>query len=73
MLGETITINDVSFTVVGRVESISHGNNDSDNQKVYIPLTIMQELFAMKGDNVARDALTSIQYQPPPRATRWPP
>ena len=64
MLGETITINDISFTVVGRVESISRGNNDSDNQKVYIPLTIMQELFAMKGDNVARDALTSVQYQP---------
>jgi putative ABC transport system permease protein len=64
MLGETITINDVSFSVVGRVASINRGNNDSDNQKVYIPLTIMQELFAMKGDNVARDALSSIQYQP---------
>jgi putative ABC transport system permease protein len=64
MLGETITINDVRFTVVGRVKTISRGNNDSDNQKVYIPLTIMQELFAMKGDNVARDALSSIQYQP---------
>jgi putative ABC transport system permease protein len=24
----------------------------------------MQELFAMKGDNVAKDALSSIQYQP---------
>jgi putative ABC transport system permease protein len=64
MLGETITINDVAFAVVGRVASISRGNNDSDNQKVYIPLTIMQELFAMKGENVARDALSSIQYQP---------
>jgi len=64
MLGETITINDTRFTVVGRVESISRGNNDGDNQKVYIPLSIMQELFAMKGDNVAREALTSIQYQP---------
>ncbi|MGA2217436.1 MAG: ABC transporter permease [Terracidiphilus sp.] len=64
MLGETITINDVSFTVVGRVDTISRGNNDSDNQKVYIPLTIMLELFAMKGDNVATNALSSIQYQP---------
>jgi putative ABC transport system permease protein len=64
MLGETITINDTAFTVVGQVDSISRGNNDSDNQKVYIPLSIMQELYAMKGDNVARDALTSIQYQP---------
>jgi putative ABC transport system permease protein len=64
MLGENITINDISFTVVGRVGSISRGNNDGDNQKVYIPVSTMQELFAMKGDNVARDALSSIQYQP---------
>ncbi len=64
MLGETITIDDARFTVVGRVQPIDRGNNDSDNQKVYIPLSIMQELFAMKGDNVARDALSSIQYQP---------
>jgi putative ABC transport system permease protein len=63
-IGESITINDVAFTIVGRVESISRGNNDSDNQKVYIPLTIMQQQFAMKGDNVAQDALSSIQYQP---------
>jgi putative ABC transport system permease protein len=67
MLGETITINDVRFTVVGRVDTISRGNNDGDNQKVYIPLTIMQELFAMKGDNVAQNALSSIQYQPATR------
>ena len=64
MLGETVTINDVAFTVVGRVDTISRGNNDGDNQKVYIPLTTMQELFAMKGDNVPHDALSSIQYQP---------
>ncbi len=64
MLGETITIDDVGFTVVGRVASINRGNNDGDNQKVYIPLSIMQEQFAMKGDNIAQDALSSIQYQP---------
>ncbi len=63
-IGETIIINDVSFIVIGRVGSISHGNNDSDNQKLYIPLSIMQELFAYKGDNVARDALTGIIYHP---------
>jgi len=63
-IGESIIINDVSFSVVGRVDSISHGNNDSDNQKLYIPISIMQELFAYKGDNVARDALTGIGYHP---------
>jgi putative ABC transport system permease protein len=64
MIGESITINDIQFTVIGRVESISRGNNDSDNQKVYLPLTTMQELFAMKGENIARDAVTTLQYQP---------
>jgi putative ABC transport system permease protein len=64
MIGETITINDIAFTVVGRAAPVSHGNNDSENQKIYMPQTTMMELFAMKGDNVARDALSSIQYQP---------
>jgi len=64
MLGETITINDVAFTVIGRLGSISHGNNDSDNQKIYIPRSVMLERFAMKGDNVEQNALSSIQYQP---------
>jgi putative ABC transport system permease protein len=64
MLGESIIINDIRFTVVGRAAPISHGNNDSENQKLYVPLTTMQELFAMKGNNIPRDALQSLQYQP---------
>jgi putative ABC transport system permease protein len=63
-IGENILINDVTFNVVGRVDPISHGNNDSDNQKLYIPVSIMQELFAYSGNNVARDALTGIIYHP---------
>jgi putative ABC transport system permease protein len=64
MLGETININNVAFTIVGQVASISRGNNDGDNQKLYIPRSLMLELFAMKGENIAQDALSSIQYQP---------
>ncbi len=64
MLGEVITINGTGFTVVGSVEKISRGDNDFDDQKVYVPVTTMQELFPLKGDNIPLDALTSIQYQP---------
>ncbi len=64
-VGETMTINGTEFAVIGTVEKISRGgNNDYDDQKVYIPVTTMQELFMLKGSNIARDALTSIQYQP---------
>ena len=64
MVGEAITINGTEFQVVGAVEKISRGNQDYDDQKVYIPVTTMQELYPLKGDNIAKDALTSIQYQP---------
>jgi putative ABC transport system permease protein len=63
-LGETITINGTAFTVVGQVGKISRGNNDFDDQKVYIPITTALELYAMKGENIPHDALSSIQYQP---------
>jgi putative ABC transport system permease protein len=64
IVGERITINGTEFTVVGLVGKISRGDNDSSDQRLYIPVSTMQELFALKGDNVARDALTSIQFQP---------
>lgn len=64
MIGETITINGADFTVIGSVSKIARGNNDYDDQKIYIPVSTMQEWFALKGENIPRDALTSIQYQP---------
>jgi putative ABC transport system permease protein len=63
-MGEVITINGTEFRIVGAVEKISRGDNDNNDQKVYVPITTMQELFALKGENVPADALTSIQYQP---------
>jgi len=63
-LGSFITINGYRFQVIGVAEKIGRGNNDGDNQKIYIPLTTMLELFAMTGDNIPRDSVSSIQYQP---------
>ena len=63
-LGETVTINGTAFTVIGSVATIARGGEDFDDQKIYIPVTTAQELFAMKGDNIPRDAVTTIQYQP---------
>ena len=63
-LGAYITLNGYRFQVIGVAEKIGRGNNDGDNQKIYIPLSTMIELFAIKGDNIPRDAISSIQYQP---------
>ena len=63
-MGEIVTLNGTRFTVVGVAAKFGHGNNDSENQKVYIPLTVMLEMFPIKGENIPADSVTSIQYQP---------
>jgi putative ABC transport system permease protein len=63
-LGAFITVNGARFQVIGVADKIGRGNNDGDNQRLYIPLSTMLELFPMIGENVPPDAVTSIQYQP---------
>ena len=63
-VGAFITINGARFQVIGAAGNISRGNSESDNQRVYIPLTTMLELFPVLGDNVPQDALTGLSYQP---------
>lgn len=63
-VGAFITLNGYRFQVIGVAPKIGRGNNDSDNQRVYIPLSTMLELFPILGENIPSDAVTSIQYQP---------
>lgn len=63
-LGAFITINGARFQVIGVADKIGRGNNNGDNQRLYIPLTTMMELFPITGENVPDDSVSSIQYQP---------
>jgi putative ABC transport system permease protein len=64
LLGETVTINGTAFTIVGAADKVSRGDYDGPDQRIYIPVSTMLELFPVKGDNIAPNALTSIQFQP---------
>ena len=64
LLGETVAINGTAFTIVGVADKISRGDQDGPDQRLYIPVTAMLQLFPMKGENIAQNALTSIQFQP---------
>ncbi len=63
-VGAFVTLNGYRFEVVGVAAKIGRGNNSNENQRVYLPLTTMLELFPIKGENVPLDAISSIQYQP---------
>lgn len=63
-VGAYITINGYRFQVIGVAKKIGRGNDDGDNQKIYIPLSTMMDLFPITGENVPKDAVSSIQYQP---------
>ena len=63
-MGETVLLNGSRFQVIGIADKTGRGNNDNDNQKIYIPLSTMLELFPLKGENIPADSVTSIQYQP---------
>ncbi len=63
-VGGYLLLNGTRFEVVGIAGKVGFGNNDEQNQQVYIPLTVMLEMFPLKGYDVPRDAVDSIQYQP---------
>jgi putative ABC transport system permease protein len=63
-MGEFVLLNGSRFAVIGVADKTGHGNNDTENQKIYIPLTTMIEMFPLKGENIPADAVSSIQYQP---------
>jgi putative ABC transport system permease protein len=64
MVGQTVSIGGIDFTVIGIGEKVGRGNNTYDDEKMYIPITTMQEYFPLKGDNIPQDAVNSIQYNP---------
>ena len=73
VLGETIIINDVAFTVIGTGKPIGRGNNTWDDEKIFIPITTMLELFPLKGDNIPQMRSLRSSTTPPSKTTIPPP
>ncbi len=63
-LGEWILMNGSRFQVIGVAAKTGRGNDTTVNQQAYVPLTVMMEMFPLKGENLPQDALNGIQYQP---------
>jgi putative ABC transport system permease protein len=65
-VGATIILNDISFEVIGAVQRVGRGDDNSTNMRGYIPYQVMATLFPLKGEN-HENSISFINYQP--RAT----
>ena len=63
-MGAFITINGLRFQVVGIAAKSGRGNNNNENQKLYIPVSTAIDNFALVGANQPLDSLSGIDYQP---------
>jgi putative ABC transport system permease protein len=59
----TIVLNGVRFVVVGTVQRVGRGDNNSTNMRAYVPYQVMAMYFPVK-DEDRRDVLSFINYQP---------
>ena len=62
-VGNTILLNDIRFEVVGVVERVGHGDNNSTNNRVFVPYSTMHEFFPLTEDQ-QENAVSFINYRP---------
>lgn len=62
-VGSTIILNDITFDVIGTVERVGRGDDNSTNMRGYVPYRVMATLFPLKGEN-HENSISFINYQP---------
>jgi putative ABC transport system permease protein len=63
-VGQYVTLNGTRFLVIGVADRMGHGDNDDQSQQVFIPMTVMMDMFPINWGNNPQDTVSSIQYQP---------
>jgi putative ABC transport system permease protein len=62
-LGETVLLNGIAFHVIGTVQRVGQGDENSTNMRAYIPFQVMAMDFPVRGEE-GRGAVSFINYQP---------
>ncbi|HKV82879.1 MAG TPA: ABC transporter permease [Candidatus Sulfotelmatobacter sp.] len=67
-IGSTILLNGTRFEVIGTLQRIGHGDNNTQNLKNYIPFSTMHEYFPPLNAGIDTNVISQINYQPRSRA-----
>ena len=62
-VGSSILLNDVRFEVVGVVQRVGHGDDNSTNNRVFLTYSMMHQFFPLAGDE-QQDAVSFLNYRP---------
>jgi len=62
-VGNTILLNGIRFEVIGVVQRVGHGDNNSTNNRVFLPYNTMHEYFPLTQD-LQENAVSFINYRP---------
>jgi putative ABC transport system permease protein len=62
-VGATILLNGLSFEVIGSLQRVGRGDDNSTNMRGYIPYQVMDTYFPLKGES-RQNAISFINYQP---------
>jgi putative ABC transport system permease protein len=66
-VGSTILLNGIGFQVIGVVQRVGHGDNNSTNNRVFLPFSTMRQFFPLTKEGQDK-ALSFINYQPRARS-----
>ena len=67
-VGTYVLLNGVRFQVIGVLQRIGHGENNEFNMRMFLPYSIMHDLFPAKNVGETPNAVSYINYQPRTRA-----
>jgi putative ABC transport system permease protein len=67
-IGSTILLNGTRFEVIGTLQRVGHGDNNTQNLKNYIPFSTMHEYFPPLNAGEETDVISQINYQPRSRS-----
>ena len=62
-VGNTILLNGIRFEVIGVVQRVGHGDNNSTNNRVFLPFSTMRQYFPLTKDG-QDNAVSFINYRP---------
>jgi len=63
-VGTTILLNGIRFQVIGTLKRVGHGDNNTQNLRIFIPFSLMREDFPPLNVGEVDDAISFVNYQP---------